>query len=915
MEQTITDEPDMKPIIIFFLLLRSVSLFAQTVVSGTISDKDTQQPLVGATIAVKGTILGTTSGHDGKYLLTIKQAPPFTLVFSYIGFRTEELTMTEKSTVYNLAMQAESILGKEVVISASRMEENSLTAPVTIEKMDIRAIKQSATPDYFDAIANLKGVQVTNSSLNYTSVNTRGFADVGNTRFVQLVDGMDIAEASILSPLGSVHAPGELDAESVELVPGAASALYGPNAFNGILILESKSPFKYPGLSVMVSPGFTNSQADGARVMGTYSLRYAKAFKNKLAFKVNLYYMHATDWSSDDYTTDRIYPGSSKDLSKTQNFDGLNLYGDETAIDLTPFGFTTIRRTGIAENTLLDNRKATTIKANAVVHYRLTEKTELIGLYQHGRENMISQTDGKYAYRDGNQSFFKLELKGDNFFIRSYINLGRADKSYNLNALGGYVNESFSPTKEVWVPDYLTAFYGGIPGIAAGDSTAARSYADRFMIDPATGKYVPSFQDTINKIRQTDFQRPTYGASIYVKTSVWTSELYYAFKQIKWADIIIGGNFRQYRLDTKATIFDEAPEDINDQHRILTSTYGAYAQISKTIFKKIKLSGSVRFDKMDDFDGHFTPRLSLVYSPTQDHNFRVSYQTGFHYPDMLAQFIYFPQVSGISLGGVPSIASRYGVYNGGAWTPDSYTNFIDQGGKLDPVTGAILLNPGNVTLETANIPYLKPEQLWSFEVGYKGLIANNLLVDLNYYYTSYTNFVGTQSVYSKVSTMHQGKQVKAGEPWVLSANSPSTLTSYGIGLGLSYSLPKNFNLSGNYNFTTFSGQQAPGFLTSFNTPRNHFGLSLDNNNLIRNFGFNITYRYQVAFNWESLMGKATMPAYGVLNAQVNYKFTALKTMIKLGGTNLGGGDYRTSFGSPFVGQVYYISFIFDELLK
>jgi outer membrane receptor protein involved in Fe transport len=869
---------------------------------------------VGATIAVKGTISGTSSGHDGKYLLTIKQVPPFTLVFSYIGFRTEEITVTEKNTTCDLAMQAESILGKEVVISASRMEENSLKSPVTIEKMDIRVIRQSATPDYFDAIANLKGVQVTNSSLNYTSVNTRGFADVNNTRFVQLVDGMDIAEASILSPLGSVHAPGELDAESVELVPGAASALYGPNAFNGILILESKSPFKYQGLSVMVSPGLTNSNADGAHVMGTYSLRYAQAFRDKLAFKVNLYYMHATDWSSNDYTTDRNNPGSQTDLSKTQNFDGLNLYGDETAIDLTPFGFTTIRRTGIAENTLLDNRNATTFKANAAVHYRINEKTELIGLYQHGRENMISQVDGKYAYRDGNQSFFKLELKGDNFFIRSYINLGRADKSYNLNALGGYVNEAFNPTT-TWVPDYLTAFYGGIPGIAAGDSTAARSYADRFMIDPATGKYVPSFQDTIKKIRQTDFQRPTYGASIYVKTSIWTSELYYAFRQIKWADIIAGGNFRQYRMDTQATIFDEAPEDINDQQRILTTTYGAYAQISKTILKKIKLTGSIRFDKMDDFDGHFTPRLSLVYSPAKNHNFRVSYQTGFHYPDMLAQLIYFPQVSGISLGGVPSIASRYGVYNGGAWTPESYNDFIKQGGKLDPATGAILLNPGNVTLQTANIPYLKPEQLWSFEIGYKGVIANSLLVDLNYYYTSYTNFVGTQSVHSKVSTVHQCKQVNAGEAWTLSANSPSTLTSYGIGLGLSNYFPKNFNLSGNYNFTTFHGQQDPGFLTSFNTPRNHFGLGLSNSKLAGNFGFNITWRYQEAFVWESLFGKATMPAYGVLNAQVNYKFTALKTMIKLGGTNLGGYDYRTSFGSPFVGQVYYISFIFDELLK
>src|SRR6185295_3420182 len=174
--------------------------------------------------------------------------------------------------------------GQEVVVSASRIEENILKSPVTIEKMDVLAIKQSAAPDYFDALANMKGVSVNTGSMNLTSVNTRGFATIANTRFVQWVDGMDTQAPILNFPTGSIMGLGELDAESLELIPGAASALYGPNAFNGIMIMKSKSPFEYQGLSAQVKQGITNSNAGGSNPMGMYSIRYAKAFNDKIAF-------------------------------------------------------------------------------------------------------------------------------------------------------------------------------------------------------------------------------------------------------------------------------------------------------------------------------------------------------------------------------------------------------------------------------------------------------------------------------------------------------------------------------------------------------------------------------------------------------------------------------------------------------
>ena len=205
--------------------------------------------------------------------------------------------------------------------------------------------------------------------------------------------------------------------------------------------------------------------------------------------------------------------------------------------------------------------------------------------------------------------------------------------------------------------------------------------------------------------------------------------------------------------------------------------------------------------------------------------------------------------------------------------------------------------------------------MWSYEFGYKGVIAKKLLIDLNYYFTSYSDFIGNQLVFNKTATQHQGTQVDAGKPWLAYVNSPYTLTSYGLGAGLTYTLPKNFSVTGNYNYATFSGSQSPDFQANFNTPKNRYSLGVSNRKVTKNLGFNVNFRYQDSFFWQSSYGEGNIPAYGVLDAQVSYKMSPIKTIIKIGGTNLGGGDYRTNIGSPFIGQQYYVSLTFDEFLK
>ncbi|MBX2969486.1 MAG: TonB-dependent receptor [Cyclobacteriaceae bacterium] len=904
------------------MLLAATIAYAQTTVSGSVKD-EAGNPVPGINIKVKGTVAGTISDVRGNFSVTTSQAPPIVLEFSFIGFITQEIQITDANTTgLNVTMRENvETLGEVVVVGTSRGEESFMKAPVTVEKIDILAIQQTTAPDFFDALANVKGVQVNSGSLNFTQVNTRGFASIANVRFVQLVDGMDTSAPLLNFPTGNIVAMSELDAESMELVPGAASALYGPNAFNGILMMKSKSPFEYQGLSAMFKGGITTSDAQGESFpMYNFAVRYAKAFNNKFAFKVNFSLMQATDWKSNDYRTDRLRPESTVDLSGTPNFDGLNLYGDETPIPVPiggTFGTLDLRRTGFREEDILDNDEARSMKADVAFHYKLTDKMELLYNWRFGGGSSIYQGTEKYALRDFTQQFHKLELKGSNFFVRGYMTETKDGDSWNMSAQGGFMNEYYSPTASKWAPEYaqtyVLAMQGYVPGVPAGNPeaahAAARNYADRDRPQPGS----PGFRDLVNQVRGNLFQRTPPGSSFVDNSRLYHGEFNYQFKQIEAVDFMVGGNFRQYDLFSDGTVFNEDPEGDGNE-RIKINEFGFYGQVAKTLGESLRLTASLRYDKNENFDGQVTPRFSAVYTFSETHNIRASYQTGFRNPDTQAQFIFFPSSGGTLLGSTEANASRYGIHNGGAWTRESYNAYRASGGSLDPNTGAP--TGGNPTLlQTIDLPYVAPEKLTAFEIGYKGSFNNKMLVDVNGYYTIYKDFIGGEIVVSKEAATHQGNQINAGSLFSPYVNNPSNVNSYGFGLGLEYKLLKGYTLSGSYNYATFE-EDADSFISGFNMPENKINVGIGNRRINKtNLGFNINFRWQDAYLWESSFGSWNVPEFGVLDAQVSYRLPAIKTVAKLGGTNLLGGDYRTNFGAPFVGQQFYISLTFDEFFR
>ena len=900
--------------------------FAQTTnISGVIKESNTDLPLPGVNIIVKDLIIGTISKSDGEFNLTVNQSPPFSIVFSMVGYKSQELEITEaNSSGIEILLDEQSTLVQGIVISATRMEEDILRSPVTIEKVDLLTIRNTAAPEFFDALAYVKGVQVSSGSLNFNQVNTRGFATIANVRFVQLVDGIDISAPLLNFPTGNIVGIGELDAESMELIPGAASALYGPNAFNGILIMNSKSPFEYQGLSAQIKGGITRSDAQGSSSpFYNVGIRYAKAFNNKFAFKINFSFLKARDWSGNDYRTDRVRPESEFDLSGEPFFDGLNLYGDETPIPVPiggTFGTLDLRRTGFTEESLLDDDDAQSIKGDIALHYRISDNLELLYNYRYGGGSSIYQGTEKYVLRNFTQQFHKLELKSNNFFVRAYITETGAADSWNMSAQGAFANEYYSPTVTKWAPEYaqyyVLAMQGYLPGVPAGNKDAAhnagRAFADRDR--PVEG--TPEFDELMNSVRGNFFQASPPGSSFYDNSRLYHAEFNYNFKGISFAEIMIGGNFRRYSLYSKGTIFNEAPEGGDDYQRININEYGFYGQIAKTFANSLRLTGSLRYDKNEFFEGQITPRLSAVYSVNNSHNFRASFQTGFRNPDTQAQFIYFPSSGGILLGSTKANAERYGVHEGGAWTQDSYNAFRASGGTLDQETGEpIGGNEG--LLETSYVEYVQPERLKAFEIGYKGIIFDKLMLDINSYYSIYNDFIGAEIIASKFPTSQRGNPINPGSLFSPYLNSTSEVTSLGVGIGFTYNIFRGYNLYGNYNYATFDidSNADSDFRAGFNTPQNKFSIGFSSRKVFNNFGFNVNFRWQEGFLWESSFGIWNVPEFGVLDAQVSYKVSNIKTIIKIGGTNLLGGDYRTNLGAPFVGQQFYLSLTFDEFLN
>jgi len=958
-----------------------------TTISGTVTEESTKETLVGVNIVVQGRVVGTITDLSGNFNLRVNQAPPLTLVFSMIGFSSKEVEITE-SNVSNLqiTLSESSILGQEVVVSASRVEESVLQSPVTVERMDIISIREAPQASFYDGLKNMKGVEMSTQSLTFQSFNTRGFNANGNVRTVQMIDGMDNQAPGLNFSVGNIAGISELDLESVELLPGAASALYGPNAINGILLMNSKNPFQYQGLSVQMKSGVMDQNTRSNPTTGFYdfSARYATAFSDKVAMKFNVSYLRADDWQANDFRDQSLSNGFGIENGTRENnpgFNGVNIYGDETNVNmfsvaqslvgagLLPEGAlglvpqTFVSRTGYAERDLADYGTKS-LKLNAALHWRITDNVEAIFQGNYGTGTTVYTGADRYSITGFNIGQYKAELRGDNWFLRAYTTQERSGDSYAVGIAGQGINEAWKPSTQ-WFGEYVGAFVQA-RGQGAPEDQAhnlARGFADQGRFMPGTAQFNQALADV--RSRPIPGNQQGVGARFVDKTNLYHLEGSYAFKDIKFADFVVGANYRVFQLNSERTLF--ATDDDGNEFSI--REFGGYAQGSKTIAEKLKLTASVRYDKNENFDGQWSPRVSAVYTAGQ-HNFRASYQTGFRLPTTQDQYIDLLTPQARLIGGLPLFRQRYNLINNPAYSLANVTQFGTAVQTLaanpqfqqqvfqqvfsqfpegtapnDPAVLAQVAQAIPVVAAQQNqnlrTPYeftrFQPEIVRSYEIGYKSLIANNkLLIDGYYYYNRFENFIGGDILVqdrfpdSGIASDLGLNLLSANSRNIFSmpVNRQEVIKSYGWALGADYQLPKNYTIGGNVSFNKLANLDElaeVGFIPSFNTPEYRTNLTFANRNINnKNIGFAIAWRWQDEFVWQSSFVSpavntqqlSVMPAFSTLDAQVSYKVKSIKSIVKLGGQNLfNSSGFRQAWGNPTVGTMYFISLTFDEFLN
>jgi len=911
------------------IFLLTTAAFGQTKISGTVTDAQ-NAPVAGASVTIKGKIAGTVTDAKGNFEINTSAATPLTLIVSMVGLQRQEVEVTNAASGLQIKLAESNEVIDEVVITASRVEESILQSPVSIEKMDLRDIQQTPSVSFYDALENLKGVEMVTSGLTFKQINTRGFNHTGNSRFLQLVDGVDNQTPGLGFAVGNLFGSSDLDMESAELIPGSASALYGPIAFNGVLMMRTKDPFQYQGLSAQVKMGVNhiNEQYADPHLLNDYSLRYAKAFNNKFAFKINASYFSGLDFYATNYTD--VDPGTPAAQRGPNNpaRNALNIYGDDEARTIDGVG--RVSRTGYEERDLTDYN-VYSLKLNGALHYRINDNMVLSYQYNFGQGTANYTGSNRFSINNFTLQQHKLELKGANYFIRAYSTAEDSHDSYNAKGLGQLINKTWvrdlsgnivpeDQADDMWYNRYEQAFLGNIANVAANNHTAARAFADQ-------GRYLPGsteFNTEKNRLIKT---QGLSGAGILSQSKLYHVDAQYDFSNnVKVLDVLAGGNFRKYDMFTNGTLFDDKGGNI------IINEGGAFLQLGKKLLnEKLKLAASIRYDKNQNFKGRLTPRASAVYTLAENHHFRTSFQTGFRNPTPGDQYIKLNAGPITILGGVPDNSKGMTVYQN-SFTTASLNSFFGtlQAAMEQGATQQQALMMAKDQLVKSNVAYIKPERISVYEIGYKGLIDNKLVIDVNYYFSSYKDFLLNQVVIEPQSPVLAGDgsvnpqaavDILNGDShlYQLYTNASDRVTAQGATLGLTYSLPRNYSVGANATLATFDIRDAnPNNVPGFNTPKYKTSVTFGNSRVVNNVGFNIAWRWQDSYDWYGTfnqMRPGRIDAFSIIDAQVSYKMLPLKSMIKLGANNLFNNQVYQAYGSPAIGAIYYVSLTFDELLR
>ena len=836
----------------------------------------------------------------------------------------------------------------EVVIKQNRLKEKLKESPLTVESMGAQSIRETPASDFYEALGHLKGVDVTSASLGFRIVNTRGFNSTSPVRTLQVIDGVDNQSPGLNFSLGNFLGASELDVINQEIVVGASSAYYGPGAFNGVISMTTKDPFKYQGIQV--------KQKVAERGLTETAIRYAKAFggkpgQEKWAMKANLFYMKAYDWEADNM--DAVKSGSPLDnvnnILNPGGYDAVNRYGDEILRpgenDATARsqkwdypGLMRFNRQGYEEKDIVDYNTYN-FKTSFMTAYRPKPTGMRQFEYQvnYGMGTTVYQGDNRYSLRDIKFLQNRLEYKDKNGFLRVYATHEDAGRTYDA-VFTALLMQKAAKRDDLWGGDYYSHWKSQfvpklkkLPGYPTGDWLSNPNWFteldalmannqdllaqwhqecagladikndwqgrphfeqpntyDRFQ--PGTARY-DSLKNAITSLKSFG----EGGSGFFDKSALYNLQGEHKFKLADRTSLTTGFSGRLYRPNSMGTIFSDTNGRVIRNHE-----YGAYAGIEqRSSNNKLKINATARVDKNQNFNYIFSPAASMVYTPDKITYYRVSLSAGVRNPTLADQYLYYNVGRAILLGNITG-----------------YDSMVTLTSLYDALSG---LTTALKKLQWFGVDPVRPEKVKSIEMGYKSfLFSNKLNIDASAYFSYYQDFIGYKIGFDPIID-YSINYISGGQIYRIATNAETIVTTAGASIGTNYFFAKNYTAGINYSYNQLNKtNNLDPIIPAFNTPKNKFNLSLSGQNIdikklkMKDLGFSINYKWIQGFKFEgSPQFTGDVPTYWLLDAMISKTIPKFKAMIKMGASNITNNMVMQVYGGPRIGRMAYFSVYFD----
>lgn len=798
-------------------------------ITGTVTQEGSGEPIARVQIMVAGTGIAAATDIKGRYHLDRVPTGQQVLRFRWLGFapldRTVTVTAGEMTLDIVLAPKPVS-LGDITVTAASREPERIVEAPAAITDIKPQVLRSTAPTGQVPlALAAAPGVDLVQSGVNDFNINARGFNSSLNRRVLTLLDGRDLAIVFLGSQEWSNLPVTTDELRSMELVRGPGSALYGANAFAGVINMTTLSPRESPGGRISLSGGELSSlKADG---------RWAGVFgEGRFGVRFTGGYSTSDSWSKSRTSADSL------DLSDEYA---------EAGVDIGKVGFEARPLIG---QTLGAGRAA------------VGDPDPLTNTYGSGRFDYYLDNGGVMTLESGFSEAENATLVTG----IGRVQVAKAIKPYarlaynadHLNIIGYWNNRNSLE------PQY---------SLASGAPLEEKS--DIFHIE-AQGN--TNFAD--GRARG-----------------------------------IIGASFRQYNVNTEGTLMRLVDDDRHDK------VYSAYGQLEYHLSDKVRLVGAARYDEGTLFDGQFSPKGGIVFSPDQNNSFRFTVNRAFQTPNYSEFYL-----------------------RAAAGAPANFTP-LEAGLRASPLGPALAGVPdGQLFTNSAMVPVwargnakLDVEKTVGYEVGWKGALGPRVYVTVDAYLNNIKDFVtdllpGVNPVFGawtapdavpdqyKAQLEGAVRQQLLANPAtalaaagltrtedgntaiVVSYTNEGDVDQHGVDIGVGVQLNDAFRVDGSLSFFSFTinSKQAGDKLVP-NTPSRKGTITLGYNGISNGIDASLSLRAVASYDWAAGIFAGPVPSSEFLNATVGYRISPNFKLFGVG-TNILDQQRYQLFGGSVIGR-------------